>query len=85
MWAATVFADHLPGFGRCVILDHGSGHYTLYANLARIFVSRGSEVSGGQVLAELGDGGESGRPEFYFEIREGREPRDPRIWLRARH
>ena len=80
--AVVEFADHLPGFGRCVILDHGAGHYTLYANLARFFISRGSTVSGGQILAELGTDGESGRPELYFEIREGRDARDPRSWLR---
>jgi septal ring factor EnvC (AmiA/AmiB activator) len=76
------FADHLPGFGRCVILDHGAGHYTLYANLERFFVSRGGAVSGGQILAELGDEGENGRPELYFEVREGRDAQDPRSWLR---
>ena len=79
------FADHLPGFGRCVILDHGSGHYTLYANLARIFVGRGSEISGGQVLAEMGEATDTGHPEFYFEVREGRDARDPRAWLRPAH
>jgi septal ring factor EnvC (AmiA/AmiB activator) len=76
------FADHLPGFGRCVILDHGAGHYTLYANLARFFVSRGGTVSGGQIVAELGEAGENGRPELYFEVREGRDAQDPRSWLR---
>jgi murein hydrolase activator len=77
------FADHLPGFGRCVILDHGSGHYTLYGNLARIFASRGSEVDAGQILAEMGEDAANGRPELYFEIREGRQARDPRQWLRT--
>ena len=81
--ATVEFADHLPGFGRCVILDHGAGHYTLYANLARFFVSRGSAVSGGQILAELDTDGETDRPELYFEIREGRDARDPRSWLRS--
>ncbi len=80
--ARVEFADHLPGFGRCVILDHGAGHYTLYANLARFFVSRGGSVSGGQIVAELGADGENGRPELYFEIREGRDAQDPRSWLR---
>jgi murein hydrolase activator len=75
------FADHLPGFGRCVILDHGEGHYTLYANLARIFVNRGHQVAEGQILAEMGDNGEGGRPELYFEIRQGREARNPMDWL----
>jgi septal ring factor EnvC (AmiA/AmiB activator) len=76
------FADHLPGFGRCVILDHGGGHYTLYANLDGIFVARGDAVPGGRVLAEMGSGDSAGGPELYFEIREGREARDPRHWLR---
>jgi septal ring factor EnvC (AmiA/AmiB activator) len=76
------FADHLPGYGRCVILDHGSGYYTLYANLARIFPVRGSRVSGGEILAEVGASGQNDQPELYFEVREGREARDPRLWLR---
>ncbi len=80
--ARVEFADHLPGFGRCIILDHGAGHYTLYANLARFFVSRGGAVSSGQIVAELGADGENGRPELYFEIREGRDAQDPRSWLR---
>lgn len=78
----VAFADHLPGFGRCVIVDHGGGHYTLYANLARIFAARGGNVSAGQILAELGEGEAGARPELYFEIREGRDARDPRAWLR---
>lgn len=77
------FADHLPGYGQCVILDHGAGFYTLYANLSRIFPSRGSQVSGGQILAELGISHESEQPELYFEVREGREARDPRAWLQT--
>lgn len=76
------FADHLPGYGRCVILDHGSGYYTLYANLARIFPVRGSQVSGGEILAEIGAAEQSEQPELYFEVREGREARDPRQWLK---
>lgn len=77
------FVDYLPGYGQCVILDHGAGFYTLYANLSRIFPTRGSQVSGGQILAELGISQESEQPELYFEVREGREARDPRAWLQA--
>ncbi|MBD3220060.1 peptidoglycan DD-metalloendopeptidase family protein [bacterium] len=76
------FADHLPGYGRCVILDHGSGYYTLYANLARIFPLRGTRVSGGEILAEVGAADQTEQPELYFEVREGRDARDPRQWLR---
>lgn len=75
------FAEHLPGFGLCVILDHGGGQYTLYANLAHVFVSAGREVSQGQVLAELGQGKSGERPQLYFEVRNGRDPQDPLLWL----
>ncbi len=78
----VAFADHLPGFGRCVIVDHGEGHYTLYANLARIFAARDGSVSAGQIVAELGAGDSGAHPELYFEIRDGRDARDPRAWLR---
>ncbi len=80
--AGTVeFAENLPGFGLCVILDHGGGQYTLYANLAHVFVSAGRDVSQGQVLAELGQGKSGERPQLYFEIRNGRDPQDPMLWL----
>jgi murein hydrolase activator len=84
--AGTVeFAENLPGFGLCVILDHGGGQYTLYANLAHVFVSAGREVSQGQVLAELGQGKSGERPQLYFEIRNGRDPQDPMLWLSPAH
>lgn len=78
------FRDDLPGFGTCVILDHGGGYYTLYAQLDRVFVSTGAEIAGGQVIAEVGRPADGGDPELYFEVRHGRTPLDPADWLRSR-
>ncbi len=78
------FADHLPGFGQCVILDHGEGYYTLYAHLARAFVAAGAEVARGQVIAEVGRPSPGEEPQLYFEVRHGRTPLDPADWLRSR-
>jgi len=78
------FRDDLPGFGTCVILDHGGGYYTLYAQLDRVFVSVGAEIAGGQVIAEVGVPAAGGDPELYFEVRHGRTPLDPADWLRSR-
>ncbi|MDX2473475.1 MAG: peptidoglycan DD-metalloendopeptidase family protein [Candidatus Krumholzibacteria bacterium] len=83
--AGTVeFSDHLPGFGQCVILDHGAGYYTLYAHLDRVFVDKGEQIARGQVVAEVGrpSGGEE--PQLYFEVRQGRTPLDPGDWLKPR-
>ena len=78
------FSDHLPGFGQCVILDHGAGYYTLYAHLDRVFVDKGEQIARGQVVAEVGrpSGGEE--PQLYFEVRQGRTPLDPGDWLKPR-
>ncbi len=78
------FSDNLPGFGRCVILDHGGGYYTLYAYLNGVFVARGSRVAQGQVIAEVGGPGGGEPPQLYFEVRHGRTPLDPADWLRSR-
>jgi septal ring factor EnvC (AmiA/AmiB activator) len=78
------FSDRLPGFGQCVILDHGAGYYTLYAHLDRLFVTASEEIARGQVIAEVGRP-EPGEPaQLYFEIRHGKTPLDPMDWLRSR-
>ncbi|MHB8079698.1 MAG: murein hydrolase activator EnvC family protein [Candidatus Krumholzibacteriia bacterium] len=79
-----VFVDRLPGYGQCVIVDHGDGFYSLYAHAARVFVARGDRVTEGQVVAEVGEPEGGGKPQLYFEIRRGRTPVDPLPWLRAR-
>lgn len=78
------FSDDLPGFGRCVILDHGEGYYTLYAHLDQVFVGQGEAIAAGQILAEVGRPEGVDDPQLYFEIRQGRTPLDPGDWLRSR-
>jgi len=78
------FSDHLPGFGQCVILDHGAGYYSLYAQLATVFVDKGEQIARGQVVAEVGRPAAGEDPQLYFEIRQGRTPLDPGDWLKPR-
>jgi septal ring factor EnvC (AmiA/AmiB activator) len=78
------FADYLPGFGECVILDHGNGYYSLYAQLDHVYATKGGRVASGEVLAEVGEEPEEGGSQLYFEIRHGKTPLDPAGWLRPR-
>jgi len=78
------FSDQLPGFGQCVILDHGAGYYSLYAHLDRMFVDKHDQIARGQVMAEVGRPSGSEEPQLYFEIRQGRTPLDPGDWLKPR-
>jgi len=75
------FVDWIDSFGKCVILNHGGGYYTLYAHLADTNVSQGQKVSRGQAIASVGDTGSLDGYVCHFEIRKGRGALDPAEWL----
>lgn len=75
------FVDWLPGYGRCVILNHGDGYYTLYAHASEVFPARDDRVEANQVIGEVGDTGSLEGSQLYFELRKGREALDPAPWL----
>jgi septal ring factor EnvC (AmiA/AmiB activator) len=64
-----------------VILDHGSGYYTVSGHLAELRVGVGDGVERGAQIGSVGDSGSLSGPRLYFEIRRGAEPLDPREWL----
>ncbi|OGB92809.1 MAG: hypothetical protein A2Z31_03895 [candidate division NC10 bacterium RBG_16_65_8] len=80
----VVYADWFKGYGRLIILDHGSGYFTLYAHGADLLVNVGDAVSSGQVIAKVGDSGSLEGPQLYFELRHKGKPQDPLAWLQPR-
>jgi murein hydrolase activator len=78
----AVYVDWLPGYGRTVILDHGSGYYTLYAHASSVSVARGAKVKEGQVIAAVGDTDSVKGTCLHFEVRQGEKALNPREWLR---
>ena len=76
------YASLLPGFGNCIIIAHGQGYYTLYAHTSKIFIKQGAMVSGGDVIAEVGDSSAGASNPFHFEIRKSKKPLDPAEWLK---
>lgn len=75
------FVDWLDAFGKCVILNHGGGYYTLYAHVADTSVSQGQKVGRGQAIAEVGDTGSLEGYICHFEIRRVRTALNPSDWL----
>lgn len=75
----VVFVDRFRGYGLMVVLDHGSKHHSLYAQLDEALVGLGHKVSGGSTLGSVGAGLEG--PGFYFEMRYQGRPEDPLEWL----
>lgn len=78
VWSGkVVFANAFKGYNNLLILDHGDGYYTLYAQTSQLTCKVGDKVSRGEVIAQTD--GSTGR--FYFEIRKGGTPLDPKSWL----
>jgi septal ring factor EnvC (AmiA/AmiB activator) len=78
------FVDWIDAFGKCVILNHGGGYYTLYAHVATTMVKQGQKVARGQAIAEVGDTGSMDGYVCHFEVRQARKALDPAEWLRKR-
>lgn len=79
----VAFADQFEGFGRLVIVDHGTQAFSLYGYLSAIRVARGSPVQAGEAVGEVGEA-PAGGPSLYFELRVDGRPVDPLQWLTGR-
>ncbi len=75
--ARVTSAGRSGGYGLMVVLDHGGGLETRYAHMSRMAVSRGDEVSEGQVIGFVGSTGISTGPHLHYETRLNGRPVDP--------
>lgn len=80
----VVYADWLPGMGLMIVLDHGGGYMSLYGHNQELFRKVGDAVASGDVIGAVGDTGGHDQAALYFEVRRGREPVNPEIWLQRR-
>lgn len=58
------------GYGRYLMIDHGSNISTLYGHTSEILVTEGQKVTKGQPVARVGSTGWSTGPHLHFEVRE---------------
>ncbi len=77
----VVFVGWLGGYGETVVLDHGQDYFTLYAHASEVLVTQGAQVTAGQTIARVGSTDSLYGPGLHFEIRQGKEARDPARWL----
>ena len=74
--------NELRGFGNLLLIKHSGGWVTAYAHADSLLVKRGDRVLKGQRVATVGTTGSVTTPQLHFEIRKGRQARDPRKYLR---
>ncbi len=77
----VVYADWLRGFGNLLILDHGRGYMSLYANNDGLLRQVGESVLGGDPIAHVGASGDNVESGLYFELRRDGKPFDPLGWV----
>lgn len=79
----VVFADWLRGSGLLVVVDHGEGYLSLYANNQSLVKRKGDWVNRGEALATSGENSGTGSPGIYFEIRHNGQAQDPALWCES--
>ncbi|HUL96903.1 MAG TPA: peptidoglycan DD-metalloendopeptidase family protein [Usitatibacter sp.] len=77
----VVYADWLRGFGNLLILDHGAGYMSLYANNEGLLRQVGETVRSGDPIAHVGATDVAAESGLYFELRRDGKPFDPLGWV----
>jgi len=67
------------GYGRHVVVDHGSGESTVYAHLQDVHVVTGQRVDQGALLGTVGSTGNSTGPHLHYEQRQ--DGQDVEAWF----
>ncbi len=70
-----------PGYGKMVIIDHGYGYRTIFAHNSKILVEAGERIKRGDVVAKVGNTGQSTGSHLHYELRLNGVPIDPRKTL----
>jgi murein hydrolase activator len=72
-------------YGLTVVLEHGSGYYSVYSHLQSASVKLGGTVSKGQAIGTVGGENSDYGAHLHFEIRgENQVALDPTEWLKKR-
>src|SRR5690606_140784 len=81
----VVFADWFGRSGLLLIIDHGDGYMSLYAQNEQLLHGVGDWVGSGEVIATAGNTGGQSETSLYFEIRHQGRSQDPVAWCMARN
>jgi len=77
----VVFAEWMRGFGNLLIIDHGGGYLSIYANNDALRKQVGDEVHSGEAIATVGNSGGNPESGLYFELRHQGKPLNPLVWV----
>ena len=65
----VTFSGYKGSYGYMVVLNHGNGIETYYAHCSKLYANVGDKISQGDVIAAVGNTGNSTGPHLHLEIR----------------
>lgn len=77
----VTFSGRKGSYGNLVILSHGNGVQTYYGHCNSLKVSVGQSVSQGQVIATMGNTGNSTGPHLHLEVRKNGVAYNPQNYV----
>jgi len=80
-YGRVAYSDWLRGYGLLIIIDHGDGFMSLYANNESLLREVGDWVEPGARISTVGSSPRNGTG-LYFEIRKNGKALDPAVWLK---
>lgn len=72
----------IPGQEKAVLVNHGE-YYTVYSRLSEVNVSKGQEISAGQILGKVWTD-EENKTILQFQVWKGQSKLNPALWIMAR-
>jgi len=77
----VMFVGWQSGYGKTIMVHHGSGITTLYGHLDTLLVRAGQEIDKGYIIGKSGNSGRSAGPHLHYEIRVNGVAKNPMGYL----
>ena len=72
---------YIRGHGNIIIVDHGGGFSTVYAQIENIQVNENEYIQAGDRLAKIASNGKSNNGKLHFEVWGNQQKLNPEHWL----
>lgn len=77
----VTFSGYKGSYGYMVVINHGNGVETYYGHCSKLYVTAGQKVNQGDVIAAVGNTGNSTGPHLHLEIRVNGVAYNPQNYL----